>query len=225
MQPGGYAETGKAALIETLPLLQRLALAYAPAATRPTLVALLALDARLSGIVRNSHEPMLAQLRLAWWREALGGTGARPGSGESLLAALEDWPAPRDALTGLVSGWEAMIGAAPLPADAFLALAEARGGGFAALAGEGDRQGNALRMGRNWALADIAAHLSHPAERQSAHDLARAQDWRRAPLPRGLRPLAVLHGLAAREILRDVPSPAISPLAALVAMRIGLLGR
>ena len=212
-------------LIETLPVLQRLALAYAPAATRQVLTGFFALDARLSGLVRNSHEPMLAQLRLAWWREALGGTGSAPTSGEPLLVALEHWPGSRDALTGLAGGWEAMIGAAPLPPAAFLALAEARGRGFAALAPEGPPREAALRLGRNWALADIAAHLSHPAERETVQELARAQDWRRAPLPRALRPLAVLHGLAAREISKDAPALAISPLAALAAMRIGLLGR
>ena len=209
------------ALIETLPVLQRLALAYAPASDRLALLGLLALDARLSGIVRNSHEPMLAQLRLAWWRESLAGSGR----GDPLLAALENWPGSRDALTGLVEGWEAMTGVAPLPPAAFLALAEARGRGFAALAGEGTPREAALRLGRNWALADIAMHLSHPAERQAALDLARAQDWQRSALPRGLRPLAVLHGLAANEISKDAPALAINPRAVLTAMRIGLIGR
>lgn len=205
-------------LIETLPPVQRLALAYAPAATRHALTGFFALDARLAGIVRNSHEPMLAQLRLAWWREAL--VGGR--SGDPLLALLEQWPGPRETLTGLVAGWEGMTGAAPLPSAAFLELAEARGAGFAALAEAGEA---ALRMGRNWALADIAAHLSHPAEHLAVLDMARAQDWRREALPRALRPLAVLHGLAARAISKDVPATAITAFAVLAAMRIGLIGR
>ena len=78
-------------LLGSLPVLHRLALTYAPArATRPTL-ALLALDARLAGIVRSASEPMLAQLRLAWWREQLEiDLTARP-AGEPLLAVLESW--------------------------------------------------------------------------------------------------------------------------------------
>jgi len=55
-------------LLDSLGPLNRLALAYAPQSTRLPLLALLALDMRLAGIVRNSREPMLAQLRLAWWR-------------------------------------------------------------------------------------------------------------------------------------------------------------
>ena len=212
-------------LIETLPVLQRLALAYAPAASRASLLGFLALDTRLCGIVRNSHEPMLAQLRLAWWREALGETAGDQPSGEPLLAALGQGQGPRAALTGLVEGWETMTGPAPLPASAFLALAEARGRGFAALAVEGDHHQAALRLGRNWALADIAAHLSHTAEHQAALELARAQDWSHATLPRGLRPLAVLHGLAAREISKDAPGQAATPLALLAALRLGLFGR
>ena len=212
-------------LLDALPPLQRLALAYAPRVSRGALLGLLALDTRLSGIVRAAHEPMLAQLRLAWWREALAGTGAQRPGGEPLLAVLEHWPGSRDALTGLVEGWEAMTGTAPLPPDAFMALAEARGRGFAALAGAGEFHEPALRLGRNWSLADIATHLTHPAERQSALELARAQDWQHAALPRRLRPLAVLHGLAARAIWQDAPALNVTPGAVLAAMRIVLLGR
>ena len=208
-------------MIETLPLLQRLALSYAPAATRVPLLALLVLDARLAGIVRGSREPMLAQLRLAWWREQLGAGSVSLGGNDPLLALLQSWPGPTPVLAGLSDGWEAMTGPAPLPDAAFLTLAGARAAAFAALA-EGP---DALRMGRNWALADIAGHLGDPRERAAALALARGQDWRQARLPRALRPLAVLHGLAARTIWRDNPAMMPSPGATLAAMRIGLLGR
>lgn len=207
-------------MIETLPLFQRLALAYAPAATREPLLALLALDARLAAIVRGSREPMLAQLRLAWWREQLGADGAANAGGDPLLALLQSWPKPTPALAALANGWEAMTGPVPLPSEACMALADARGGAFAALADCPD----ALRMGRNWALADIADHLGDPREQGAALALARRQDWRQARLPRALRPLAVLHGLAARTIWRDNRAAALTPGTALAAIRIGLLG-
>jgi 15-cis-phytoene synthase len=214
----------QAQLIDTLPQLLRLALAYAPASARSQLLTLLALDRRLGSIVRSSHEPMLAQLRLAWWREQVTvDQGGRP-QGEPLLAALEHWRGPSAVLAGLADGWEGMTGNAPLAPSAFAGLADARAAGFAALAIPAE-QAKALRMGRNWALFDIATHLSHPAERQSALALARAQDWRHEALPRALRPLAVLHGLAAKAISRDDPGQAMTPLAMLAAMRIGLFGR
>lgn len=210
-------------LIEKLPPRQRLALAYAPSRDRPKVLALLALDQRLAGIVRHSHEPMLAQLRLAWWREQLASDGKAWPSGEPLLALLRSWQGGHGVLGGLVDGWEAMIGAAPLPPTSFAGLAEARGAAFAAIANNSAAP-QALRLGRNWALADIAARLSHPQERQAALDLVHAQDWRGARLPRGLRPLAVLHGLAARDLRHGGNQDRVSPLALLAAMRIGMTG-
>ena len=212
-------------LIETLSPLQRLALAYAPASTRQPLLALLALDTRLAGILRASREPMLAQLRFAWWREQLAAGSGPASTGDPLLAALNAWPAARSVLSGLVEGWEAMTGDVPLPASAFLSLAEARGAAFAALVDTPEAGAAALRMGRNWALADIASGLSNPQERAAALELTRAQDWRWARLPRKLRPLAVLHGLAAHRIMNDAQAAHLSPAAMLRAVRIGLLGR
>lgn len=212
-------------IIEALPPRVRLALSYAPSSSRGALLAFFALDLRLAGIVRGSREPMLAQLRLAWWREQIGQDASAPSGNDPLLKVLTAWPGPRDALAGLTDGWEAMIGAAPLPDGAFGALANARAAALAALAETSAHCAAALRMGRNWALADIAEHLSDPRERDAVFTLARAQDWHLEPLPRALRPLAVLHGLARRTIQDDNPQEQLTPLALLAAMRIGLLGK
>ena len=180
--------TGIGGLLQSLPAEQRLAMAYAPARCRASLLGLLALDRRLASIVRSSREPMLAQLRLAWWREQLSQDPAQWPEGEPLLAALRDWRGDRGTLAGLTAGWEAMTGAAPLPVTSFESLAEARAGAFAALAGP-HYHAAALRMARNWALADIAARLSHPQEREAA-------------MSAGTRP-----GLAARELAaRSAPA-------------------
>lgn len=209
-------------LLEGLPLRQRLALAYAPAPYRLRLLGFLALDQRLAGIVRHSHEPMLAQLRLAWWRDQLSSDGSTWPSGDPLLGLLRHWQGGHGILSSLADGWEAMTGAAPLPSDSFEQLAQARAEAFSAVAD--NSAGDVMRLGRNWALADIAARLSHPEERQSALRLAQRQDWRSASLPRALRPLAVLHGLAARDLRKGGNQDKVSPLALLTAMRIGLTG-
>lgn len=205
-------------LLEILPLPQRLALAYGTPRGRARIAAVLALDARLAGILRHSREPMLAQLRFAWWREMLASDPARWPAGEPLLAALAATHADPAPLAGLVDGWEALTGAAPLGEEAFVALAEARAG---ALAGD---HGAGRRLAQGWALADIARHLSHPQERETALGLAHAADWRRARLPRNLRPLAVLHRLAARDLRKGLNADRISPSGLLVAMRVGLTG-
>jgi 15-cis-phytoene synthase len=211
---------GEESLVEALPPLHRLALAYAPARSREPTLALLALDARLAGIVRNSHEPMLAQLRLSWWREQLNGEAASWPSGEPLLAALKSWGGHHRPLTALAEGWEMLTGPAPLDATAFEAFADGRGDAFAALAGAVGAGDDALavrQMGRAWALADLAANVAHPNERETAATLAKAAPTPR--LSRAMRPLTVLHGLAKRRL------DGLSPSSLLAAMRLGLLGR
>lgn len=212
-------------LLESLGPINRLALAYAPHSTRLPLLALLALDMRLAGIVRNSREPMLAQLRLAWWREQLASDASGWPEGEPLLVALRSWGGRHSALMPLVEGWEAMTGTAPLPEEAFLKLANARGAAFAALAGDPRAVEDATRLGRNWALEDIAGRLSHPDERTMVVALAKAQDWRSARLPKRLRPLVVLHGVAARSLRTGANGARVSMFSLLAAMRLGLLGR
>lgn len=214
-------------LIEELPVLQRLALAYAPAPVRSATLALFALDARLAAILRAAREPMLAQLRLAWWREQLGTDAAAWPGGDPLLAILRGWEGELPALRALADGWEAMTGAAPLPAEALLALADARGDAFAALArlaGVEEQSAAARQTGTAWALADLAARLTHPDERSLARELAQAKAVRGVVLPRRLRPLVVLHGLAVRS-LRQEDGAATSPGDMLAALRLGLLGR
>lgn len=212
------------ALLALLPIEQRLALAYGARAARAALLTVLALDARLASAVRAAREPVLGQIKLAWWRENLAGGGARETSPEPLLARIAAEPLDQPALIALVDGWEGMVGAGPVGSDALAALAEARA---LALAGAGARlapasgYAEALRAARNWALADLAARLSRPEERDAAIALAARQDWSRPTLPRALRALAVLHGLARR---RHDGRPLLAEKRAFaVALRLGLL--
>jgi phytoene synthase len=193
-----------------------LALAYAPARAREPTLALLALDTRLAGIVRNSHEPSLAQLRLAWWREQLQADAETWPRAEPLLAALRSWQGHHVALVALVDGWEYLTGAAPLPETDLSEFAQGRGKTFRSLAEVlGTEAESAEKLGRQWALADLADHVAHPDEREAARRLL-AAEGRPARVARALRPLTVLHGLAVRR--QSAPS-------LLAALRLGLLGR
>ncbi len=216
-----------ASLIDTLPVLQRLALSYAPKPAREAWLGLLALDARLAGVVRAASEPMLAQLRLAWWREQFREPLTEAPAGEPLLAVLRAWEPQRAALEGLVDGWEAITADPPLPATAMMTLARARGralGALATLAGASDDEA-AERLGLEWALADIAGRLADKREKDLASALVGACEWRSARLPRAMRPLAVMHGLAARAVRRREPLDAGTLATLALAVRIGLLGR
>jgi len=220
--------TDLSSLLDTLPALQRVALVYCPAAARIPTLALFSLDARLASLIRNSSEPMLARLRLAWWREMLASDPARWPGGEPLLAALSCWEGQLQPLSGLVDGWEAMTDAAPLPPEAMMELAAARGAAFAALCrlvGAPQDCDAAARRGQAWALVDIASRLTRPDEKRAAMALVGEQDWEPGGLSRRLRPLAVLHGLAARSVRRGGDLGHTGPLALLAAIRLGLLGR
>lgn len=163
---------------------------------------------------------MLAQLRLAWWREQLKADAAGWPEGEPLLAALKSWRGQHGGLVALVDGWELLTGPAPLPATALEGFADGRGDAFAALAaliGARDDLAAVRDLGRAWALADLVANLGNAEERRTAANLATA-----APTPllsRALRPLTVLYGLARRR------PDGLSPRTLLAAMRLGLLGR
>ena len=208
----GTVETISTALIGELPAVRRLALSYATGAAHVPFLALLALDAKLGSIVMGAREPVLAQIKLAWWRERLAAPPDQRPSGQPLLAALACWAGQDAALIALIDGWEAMLSEAP---DA-TALAAARGAAMRALGlllGEEAHADPADRAGRVWSHADVG---SAP---EADRDLAPAL------LPRSLRPLAVLAGLARRSIRLGQRGLIERPSDMLVAIRLGLLGR
>lgn len=212
------------ALVDELPLAQRLALSYAPIGVRAVTLGLLALDARLAAILRARREPIAAQLRFAWWRERLEEPGASWPHGEPVLDALRAW-GDASGLAVLPAGWEALL-ADRLTDAAVAEFAETRGESWACLARElsTHSEESAARAGRIWAAADLAGHLSDESERK----LALAYGFALPPvptLPTTLRALAVLAGLARRSLVRGGAPLLDGPAATLLALRIGVSGR
>ena len=199
---------------------RRLALGYAPAAARPLFFGLYALDAKLAGIVRSAREPMLGQLKLAWWRDQLGKPVAGRPQGEPVLAALAPWGESGRALAALVDGWEVLI-ADDYPAQADLAqFAAARGAACAALAGlVGAEPDAARRAGHGWALGDLGLMLGAS---EPLSQIAAEADWLTPRLNRAMRPLLIHHGLARRSKNKGFAHP--GPASLVLAMRLGLLG-
>lgn len=213
---------------DPLPLPIKLALGYAPGAARPAMQALFALDTRLGKLVGQSREPMLAQIRLAWWRDRLGDPVAARPQGDRVLDALGGhWAGHEAALVALVDGWEHLLAEPPLPRSSIEGFAAGRAESWAGLARvlrTGDPQA-AYTAGQRWALVDLSARISDPAERETAFAMARENGVRAVSLPRALRPLAVLDGLARRAIARGEPSMAEGRRAMLAVMRLGMFGR
>ncbi len=209
-------------MLALLPPVERLALAYAPARARPAWLAVLALDARLGQQLRAAREPILTQIRLAWWRDRLAEDAGDWPQGEPLLAALAEWHGHHRRLGALVDGWEMLLGEAPLPIAALEGFVAGRAAAMEALALAlecPDAAAAAHRAGGGWAIADLATHLSHPHERASARMLAAGHDWQQPRLPRALRPLAILHGLGARSLKEGGGESNFW-----AALRLGLLG-
>lgn len=209
-----------AALLAPISPDRRLALGYAPAPARPLFLCLYALDAKLGGIVRSAREPMLGQLKLAWWRDQLAKPADARPLGEPVLAALTAWGDNATALAALVDGWEPMLGD-DYPAEEVLAeFAAARGSACAVLAALlGAEPETARRAGYNWALGDLGLMLGVS---ESLQKLAAAADWRTPRLSRAMRPLLIHHGLARRSKNKDFAHP--GPASLVLALRLGLLG-
>lgn len=179
----------------------RLALAYAPRHARGPWAGLLLLEQRLAEAARPGRDPMMVQLRLAWWRDRLGEDAAHWPVSEPAFAHLRTWHGQHESLVGLVNGWETLI----VGDDGGQELASARVDAFSALA-------NLLGVGRIEAIKAAAAQLNDPS---SARALPTA-------LPRAMRPLAVLRAFALSDARGGKPTP-FADLARIV--RAGLLGR
>ncbi|WP_144094990.1 hypothetical protein [Croceicoccus sediminis] len=202
----------------------RLAIAYAPAAARQLWTGFFTLDHRFATIVATAREPMLAQMRLAWWRETLHRPVADWPAGEPLLAALAAWDDERGALARLADGWEAMIGEPPLDAAAFASLAGAREEAVVALGkvfgkGSDGARGAAYR----WGLADIAMNLSDETERSRVEALLASAEAPSGKATKVMRPIVVLDAQSQRALAEGRRIGGPGDLA--VALRIGLLGR
>ena len=154
-----------------------LAFSYAPRERRAALAALFALDDALGRVLRTTREPMVGQMRLAWWREALerldrGQVPAEPVL-QALAAAVLPLGVTGAALAALIDGWEPLLGT--IDAAAIDAHARLRGGGMFAQAGlalGAAPDDPFVAAGKGWALADLAGHLSDAALASRARDAA-----------------------------------------------------
>jgi len=220
----GRSAIAEEALADGLAPLARLALAYAPAGAREAWLTVLALDARLAGVVRGAREPMLAQLKLAWWRDRFASDPAAWPRGEPLLARLARWHDPA-ALGALADGWEALLGEPPLGKAAHREFAQGRVAAMLALADElGEDAGGVEGAATVWSFAELAIELPEPAERAAAIRLLDNAPALPA-MTRPMRPLAVLAGVTRRAARRGGAAQLYRPGSFLAAVRIGLIGR
>ncbi|KQT32986.1 hypothetical protein ASG29_12470 [Sphingomonas sp. Leaf412] len=198
--------------------------------------ALFALDAILGTVVRTTRTPILGQMRLTWWRDALLALDAAPAPAHPVLQALHAHVLPRMSgatLAGMTDGWELLTDEAVPDDAALLAYAQARGttlfraivpDGIGDGDGDGGSNGRIAAAGRGWALADLAANVAEPAlaQRAGAAALAALGDAR----GRWHGPARAIGALAADAALavegRGVPG---GPRRSARAIRLLLTGR
>ncbi|MCE2730000.1 squalene/phytoene synthase family protein [Sphingorhabdus sp.] len=172
-----------------LPPPANLAVAYTPVAFRPAFTLLLQLDMRFADIVRKAREPMIAQIKLAWWRDAFATEPALRPKGEPLLQALGAYGDVISslALQDLVSAWELLLGEDEWAAQDVEAHAALRGrtifGSYAAWAGEGC---DISSLSHQWALD--ALRVEFPSKFVAFDN----QPLPALPKGRKLRPLSIL---------------------------------
>lgn len=214
--------------------LTRLLCAYAPGAYRPAHRLIWAYDERLAALVRSTTQPMIGQMRIAWWDEVLDASAAGEagvkGAGDPLVDALRAAGiAQRPGLARMLDGWEALL-ETPLGDEALLLFAEARGGGlFSALADSADDDGAWAAAGGLWALWDLAAHLS-PGDPAAARAMTLARRWLGSVdamrWTRADKPLRIATLLARADVARGaVPQPGLTPARYARLLRTAMLGR
>ncbi|WP_422057769.1 hypothetical protein [Sphingomonas sp.] len=159
---------------------RRLVLTYMPTpAAAAALAALFALDDKLAETLRTTSEPMLGQIRMQWWQDALAKLDSAPPPPEPVLQGVAR-DVLRDRVTGvevgqIVEGWRVLL-EAELDGAA-LRSHGARGRALFALAGRvaGSAESDPLeRAGEGWALADLSAKLSDSGEAVEARRIAGA---------------------------------------------------
>lgn len=189
---------------DLLPPEAGLALAWSGPKVRGSLSMALQLDRRLARIVARTTEPMLGQMRLAWWRDALGRPVLERPRGDAVLDGLGvHWAGREAALIRLVNAWEVLVTADRLGPGEIESFAAGRGAFFAEFAAQDapdDLSAHLVAAGQCWALADAASCVSDEHERAALVAAGLAVMRRAGRLPRELRGLAVLKALALRSL-------------------------
>lgn len=205
-----------------------IALSYVPRARRAAVAALWHLDAALGAVVSGGREPMIARIKLAWWREALEKLDSAPPPQEPILEAAFAHLLPSRVsgaeLAAMEEGWALLLNEDALSAEELHSYAQARGAALfrltARLLGGGDPPDGA---GQCWALADLARHSGEPdrsAAIAAARDRVGEAQW-----PSALRPLGMLALLARRDIGRPEFEPQGAPLRILRMLGHRITGR
>jgi phytoene synthase len=184
-----------------------LALTYVPAGRRQALRTLWELDAALGAVLAGGREPLISQIKLAWWRDSLAKLDREKPPAEPMLQAVAADILPAGVsgaeLSVMEEGWTLLLGQEPLTANELDTYAAARGAllfRYSARILEAELTSGLARAGEGWALVDLARH-SNPIDAEAALQAARERLDVQERWPSALRPLGMLARLARRDTL------------------------
>lgn len=189
-----------------------------PRERRAAMAALWGLAARLTKLLVDAREPLIGQIKLAWWRDMMAILAKDPAAlpkGEPLLAELQASWSGREGLDALVDAAEAML-LAESDADR-RAAAEGFGGRLFALSAGPEESGR--RWGLLWGAAVAEAET---AARQLLADCGSSDTPPRRIFGRN-RALLILDRWAATIAEKNGERHLRSE--GLLLLRIGLFGR
>jgi len=198
------------------------------------MTALFRVSSAMGEVLRTTSEPMIAQIRLAWWRERLEelDSGA-PAPAEPRLEAAQRLLLPLGIngadLAELETGWARMLEPFPwnIETKEGIWFRGVKAFGLAArILGNPDER--LQQAGGMWALTDAARHCSDAETRKRL--LARAETIAKGmkgmKFPARLRPLSMLAALAIRDVERGEPlEPEGTPGRAGAMLKHRILGR
>ncbi len=215
---------------DAVPPLGLLLAAYAGSGQVARHRALWAFDARLAKVARTTSEPMIGQMRLAWWNDVIDDPAGIKGQGEPVVDAMRaTWACGALGLVAVIDGWEVLVVEPDIDVQGLRDYSAGRGGGlFRALADAGQTPDWLAVAGQVWALWDLAGHVGDDALAAAALALAAEllPQVDGARWPRGWKPLRIAFTLARQDVLAGRGAPRGMPRAlAGRLLRIALVGR
>ncbi len=145
----------------------RLSISYLKGDQRTLLALFLAFDSRMADIYEKMTEIMIAQIRLAWWRDTL--SSEHKPKGEPLIKLIEEMEtifpevAVSNILLAMIDGWEVLMTAdSVMSYDDILSYADGRGSVFfaaiAELCGKAEHNTEFAELGAIWALYNLPSN-------------------------------------------------------------------
>ena len=205
-----------------------LALGYAPASSRKLFTSFFLLDQKVERIVRTAKEPVLAQMRLAWWRDQIGTLGAVNHADPLLQLLASAWSGHEAGLLELIDGWEELLGQPVRPSSDLYAIIQKQAAPYRTIA---SRVAPSVPMeavqgaSRSIAAAGLITHLENEEERQVVRAVAAGIPPTSFRFARPLRPLAVLYALSKRMLGRGGTRLLERPADMVAAFKAGVRGR